>query len=681
MLTGSRFFAVLSTIGMLAASSAFAAGSEAGTVTLTNNKPKFTATAKNLGGVDPKSIVEVTIWLNPHNKSEMDALAKDLYDPKSANYRHWVTKAEFAKKFAPTAAEAKKVGDFFTGNNMKVVKMGPDNFYVRASGTAAAVSSAFHVSLNNYEVNGKIVRGNPEDPSIKGEAAPLVAAVAGLESTEYTHPYATRLTNRNPPKSTGGNSSVGAVSAATGAVTSVSLNPVCITGQTKQSFTSSGTLPEATYSGNEYTSNNAGCGYTPETIWATYNLKGLYAEGFNGKGQTIVILDWCGSPTIQSDANAFSSRFNLPQLTAANFQIIHTTGPSYCAATDPEINIDVEWAHAIAPGAAIDLVVPPSASFQDVDEGMFYAVDYQLGNVFSGSYGSEEIYTSTSVLLTEELITETAAILGISTNFSTGDDGDFTFDFPEFYTASVSAPADSPYATGVGGVSLGLNPDGTIQFQSGWGTNENLLSEEGYVPDPPAGDGYFNFGSGGGASAIFAKPAYQKGLKGPARLLPDISWLADPFTGAVIAISEPFSYPELTYQVYGGTSLACPMFSALWAIANQEAGASLGQAAPYLYTMPASTITDILPVTFGTNVTGVVEDSAGKKSYTAAQLASPLEGSTKYISAVWDYPLEQDTAILLTFGTDSGLATTKGWDDVTGVGVPNGKAFADYFKP
>jgi subtilase family serine protease len=164
-------------------------------------------------------------------------------------------------------------------------------------------------------------------------------------------------------------------------------------------------------------------------------------------------------------------------------------------------------------------------------------------------------------------------------------------------------------------------------------------------------------------------------------MLPDISWLADPFTGGVIAISEPFSYPELTYQVYGGTSLACPMFSALWAIANQEAGASLGQAAPYLYTLPASTITDIIPVTFGTNVTGTVEDSAGKKSYTAAQLAAPLEGSTKYVSAIWDYPLDQDTAILLTFGTDSGLTTAKGWDDVTGVGVPNGKAFADYFKP
>jgi subtilase family serine protease len=245
----------------------------------------------------------------------------------------------------------------------------------------------------------------------------------------------------------------------------------------------------------------------------------------------------------------------------------------------------------------------------------------------------------------------------------------------------VSAPADSPYATGIGGISLALNPNNTIAWQSGWGTNENLVAEEGYVEDPPAGGGFFNFGSGGGISAAFAKPSYQSKLKGSGRHLPDISWLADPFTGAYIAISEPGVLPELQYAVYGGTSLAYPMFSALWAIANQEAGVPLGQAAPYLYTLPASIITDIVPYTTKTNVTGEVVDSAGKKGYSAAALASPLEGSTSFASVLWDYPLLQDTALILTFGTDSGLKTAVGWDDVTGVGVPKGKAFVDYFKP
>jgi subtilase family serine protease len=681
MVSSKLFLGTLLGVGLLAAVPLFGASSEVGGLTITNNTPKFAASAKNLGAVEPSTVIDVSIWLNPHNKADLDALAKDLYDPGSPNYRHWLTKAEFTAKYAPTAKEAKTVQDFLTSNKLSIVKVGPDNFFVRARGTVAAVNSAFHVSLNNYEINGKTVRGNAKDPIITGEAAALVGSVAGLDTLEYNHPVVTKTTSRNPPTAPPGVATNSAALATSAVGTSLPFNSNCFPGGTTQTFNSSGGLPIATYAGLSYTTNTAGCGYTPENIRAAYNLNALYAEHFDGTGQTIVIIDWCGSPTITQDANAFSAQFGLPQLTSKNFSIIYTPTPSYCQAPDPEINIDVEWAHAIAPGAAIDLVVPPSASFQDVDQGFFYAVDYQLGNVISGSYGSEELYTASSVLATENLISETAAVLGISANFSTGDDGDFTYDYPQFDPASVSAPADSPYATAVGGISLALNSNNTIAWQTGWGTNENTLAEQGFVEDPPSGNGFFNFGSGGGVSTVFAKPSYQSKLSGSGRHLPDISWLADPFTGAYIAISEPGVIPELQYTVYGGTSLACPMFSALWAIANQEAGVALGQAAPYLYTLPASTITDIVPHSASSNITGQVTDSARKKDYSAASLAAPLEGSTSFVSALWDYPLLQDTGILLTFGTDSGLKTAVGWDNVTGVGVPNGKAFADYFKP
>jgi subtilase family serine protease len=419
---------------------------------------------------------------------------------------------------------------------------------------------------------------------------------------------------------------------------------------------------------------------TPAQIQKAYGLTALYKVHLDGTGQTIVILDWCGSPTIESDANAFSKQFGLPPLTAKNFQIIYTPTPSACAAEDPEINIDVEWAHAIAPGAAIDLVVPPSATFQDIDEGLFYSVDYQLGNSISGSFGSEELYTPETVLITENLIAETAAVLGISENFSSGDDGDFTFDDPSFNPPSVSAPADSPYATAVGGVSLFLTAGGTVSSQVGWGTNENLLYDEGFVPDPSAGEAFFDFGSGGGESSFFAKPEFQRALPGSGRQLPDISWLADPFTGGYIAISVPFATPELQYEVYGGTSLACPMFSALWAIANQAAGQPLGQAAPYLYSLPANAITDVVTQSSKTNVTGVVTDSSGKTSYTAAELAEVPGYTQPFVSAIWDYPLDEIN-VLLTFGTDSGLNVTKGWDNVTGVGTPNATDFVRAFEP
>ena len=662
-------------VGVLGSTPLFGASAAVNGLTIANNTPKFAASSKSLGAVSPSSVIDVSIWLKPHNKTDLDAVAKDLYDPTSRNYRQWLTKAEFMQRYGPTEAEAKTVEQFFTSHGLKIVKSDSDHFFVRAQGTAAQVSSAFHVTLNNYEVNGKTIRANTGDPVVTGAAAQLVGSVAGLDNAGFNHPVVNRTTTRLPLAAASG-----AQTAATPKVTTAALNPACFPGTETQTFTTDGSLPTATYTGNAYTKSNTGCGYTPNNIQTAYNLKPLYAQKYDGTGQTIVILDWCGSPTITADANAFSGKFGLPKLTSSNFKIINTPTPSYCEAVDPEINLDVEWAHAIAPGAGIDLVVPPSNSFQDIDEGLYYAVDYQLGNVISGSFGAEEYYSSASTLIQLDLIAETAAVLGISENFSTGDDGDFTYDFPQYDPASVSAPADSPYATGVGGISLALNSNNTIAWQSGWGTNENLLAEEGSVNTAPSTSGYFNFGSGGGPSGFFAKPSYQSKLPGKTRQLPDISWLADPFTGAYVAISEPFTEPEITYQVYGGTSLACPMFSALWAIANQIAGAPLGQAAPYLYSMPGSTIMDILPYASKTNVTGKIKTSSGTTSYSANSLVQPLDGTSSYVSAIWDYPLEEDTAILLTFGTDSGLKTAKGWDNVTGVGVPNGQAFAEYFK-
>jgi subtilase family serine protease len=301
------------------------------------------------------------------------------------------------------------------------------------------------------------------------------------------------------------------------------------------------------------------------------------------------------------------------------------------------------------------------------------------------------LYTATTELDTENLISEIGAAVGISFNFASGDYGDYQL---QTIRRTISAPADSPWATAVGGVTLALNTDNSIDWQSGWGNNGTLIAKQGTVYDPPP-SGFFG-GSGGGASECvtknarfrppvctggFPKPSYQKALSGKYRQIPDVSWLADPYTGAAILISIPGQVPEQVWQVYGGTSLATPMFSALWAIANQEAlaggGSELGQAAPYLYSMPTGTIFDIAPVTSATNVTGSIQDSKGTKQYSAKTLAGGPRG--EFVSALWDYFALPDTAEILSFGTDSSLKTAIGWDEVTGVGTPNAQAFADFF--
>jgi subtilase family serine protease len=673
---------------------------------IANNTPKYVATAKNLGTVDPTKIIEVSFWLAPLNRAELDAMAKQLYDPTSPTFRHFLTQSQIANTFAPTSTQMKVVKQFLQSNNLKVMQVGPMNFFVHAQGTVGDIENALHVQLNQYQVGNQVMRANDRDPYVDGAAGPLVRAISGLDSGEYAHPLATRVARTASGKAM-------AATAVTGADSSFYSNNCFDKTETDVFSTNNdGEFPIGTYKGNHLnlqSLTSAGCGYTPPMIQAAYGLKALYAEGYDGTGQTIGIIDWCGSLTIQSDANAFSARFGLTPLTSSNFAITYVPKVSTCQAMDQvEINIDVEWAHAIAPGANINLIVPPSASFADVDEAEFTAVTYGLANVISGSYGSLESFTPTTILDTENLINEIAAVSGISANFSSGDQGDFTFfGIPP----TVSAPADSPYATAVGGVTLALQADNSIAWQAGWGNNETLLAEEGFVFDPP---GFFGFigGSGGGPSNCvnvdanfnclsgFPKPPYQKVLPGKYRQLPDISWLADPFTGAVIAISVPFQVPSLTWQVWGGTSLSCPMFSALWAIANQEAGAPLGLAAPYLYSLPAGAVTDIVPVGSTHNVTGSIQESATTKvPYSAAQmLGIPPSVPTKFVSAIWDYAPLQSTGVVVSFGMDcsgegpadffgtlctdaSALKTKIGWDNVTGVGVPKAKAFADSFHP
>lgn len=671
---------------------------------IAHNTPPYVKTAKYLWTESASKVIDFSLWLKPHNRAQMDELASQLYDPTSPAYRHFLSRQEFARQFAPSAEEVKTVEGFLEAHHLRVVRVGPNNFFVRARGTVGDVEAALHVTLSDYEVLGKTVRANDRDPYIDDAAASLVRAVEGLDTGKYEHPALARttLTGQKP-----------AAMANAVRPDDSFFTTNCFNGTETDVFSTNnnGSQPIATYKGNVLnlqSLNSAGCAYTPPPIQAAYNLTGLYAEGFDGAGQTVGIIDWCGSLTIRSDANAFSSQFGLPALTSSNFAITQIPTPSLCMGTDDvEINIDVEWAHAVAPGANINLIVPPSASFLDVDDAEFTAVSYGLANVISGSYGSVESLTPESTLQTENLISEIGAVLGISTNFSSGDAGDFSVDG---IPATVSAPADSPWATAVGGITLALNPDNSIAWQAGWGNNETLLAEEGFVADPPAEDAFgFIGGAGGGPSNCalqdsvgnclggYAKPSYQSKLPGKVRQLPDVSWLADPYTGVAILISVPGSIPEQVWQVWGGTSVAAPMFSGLWAIANQEAGAPLGQAAPYMYKMPAGTMYDIVPVSSKTNVKGSILDSNGTTAYNANAVLGGGAVPGTFVSAIWDYAFLEETGLVISFDMDctagptfgvitgctstSSLHTKPGWDNVTGVGVPSAKAFADSFHP
>src|SRR5258707_1719622 len=197
------------------------------------------------------------------------------------------------------------------------------------------------------------------------------------------------------------------------------------------------------------------------------------------------------------------------------------------------------------------------------------------------------------------------------------------------------------------------------------------------INDPRLGLG-FQFGSGGGSSFSLAKRGFQLTWPGAARLVPDVSMLADPFTGAEII--ETFGNQTFVLVV-GGTSLSTPMFSGVMSIAAQKnGGVGLGQAAALLYTLPAGAVNDIAPFASANNVTGTITTSSGTIILTADQLAAPLGNTTSFVSALYNSPFSTRWFVI-TFGTAYSLGTAPGWDNVTGVGTPNGLAFVTAIAP
>ena len=175
--------ALAAAAGLLAA--AFAGPALATGQYVADNTPSFVASAKRIGTTSPSVTLTVGLWLRPRNMSALDMLAVALYDPASAQYRHWLTRSEVLARFAPAAADIRVVRDFLKKSGLAAVSEGPGGFYIRAQGTAAQLEKTFHVTIDDYEVGGRILRANTGNPYIEGPAAIRVQAVSGLDGATF----------------------------------------------------------------------------------------------------------------------------------------------------------------------------------------------------------------------------------------------------------------------------------------------------------------------------------------------------------------------------------------------------------------------------------------------------------------------------------------------------------------
>jgi subtilase family serine protease len=543
------------------------------------------------------------------------------------------------------------------------------------------VQRATGVRLNRVSINGEEHRLPSTEPALPGAVGKLVVAVQGLADLKYQNYSARQLDpDSGKPMAPHPLSHVGPAEQF--------FNANCLHGSQTRDFFTGGGGPYAVYSGTRYGIDiNDGppdlpyCGYTAPQVDKAYGITPLIKQKLDGRNQTIAIVDAYGSDTIVGDADLFDQVNGLPQ-TSPILNIYYPEGHTSCrkACIDGNWNIettlDVEWAHSVAPGANIALLLSRDNSFTNLDLTVLYAIQNGIGPVISNSYGIGEVILETylpSELTVENNLNELAASLGISVNFSSGDDGDFS---TVYGITTVSMPAASPYATGVGGTSLFLKSDHSIKMQTGWGNNETRIAN--VLPNPPIIPPLelgFIYGAGGGTSGVWAKPSYQGTLPGSWRLVPDIGFLADPYTGVEVVITDPSS-GEPVVEVIGGTSLACPMFSALWATTTQAAGVWLGQAAPVLYGLSSDAITDVVAADGPDNISGVIHTPHNPPVFESPDsLAAPLGNTTEYVSAFFNGASTR--WYVLTFGTDTSLTTGPGWDNVTGLGTPNGANFVN----
>ena len=329
--------------------------------------------------------------------------------------------------------------------------------------------------------------------------------------------------------------------------------------------------------------------YSPQEIRNAYNVTPLINAGYNGKGQTIVLVDSFGSPTIASDLQTFDKGYGLPN--PPSFKVLSPLGT---VPFDPnnsdqvgwafETTLDVEWAHALAPGANIVLLTSPVSETEGV-QGLpqflqleQYAVQHKLGKIISQSWGAtEQTLTDTAgknvVAQYESFYQQATTKSHVSFFASSGDSGasNVGLDGTTYYKfPTVIFPGSSPYVTSVGGTSLYASTSGKYGSEVVWNNNTGEAR-------------------GGGIINLFSEPKYQsnnlsaatnKQLNGK-RGIPDIAYNADPRTSILVYLS---AIPNAAaYYRIGGTSEGAPQWACLAADFNQKAGHALGFLNPALY--------------------------------------------------------------------------------------------------
>lgn len=342
--------------------------------------------------------------------------------------------------------------------------------------------------------------------------------------------------------------------------------------------------------------------YAPQTMQKAYGFLGAYSlvggYGNAGKGQTVVIVDAYGSPTIAQDLQTFDQAFGLPSAT------LNVICPQGCPTFNPrssnevgwsfETSLDVEYSHAMAPAATIDLVVASTNFGNAINNAEQYALTNHLGDVWSQSFGASECFFSgdNSQFVQSQQIYQAAVAQGVIPIASAGDSG------AQEGCPSPSAiyPSSDPLNLAVGGTHLNVKANGAYSTETTWNDQEDqFILNQGLS---------FPYATGGAPSVFFPLPPYQSGISltpfdcngstlstcsagstfsPTTRTTSDVSYDADLDGGVLVYYGAVLSIAG--FYIVGGTSAGSPQWAAVIAIADQLKGSPLSDIHNTLYAL------------------------------------------------------------------------------------------------
>jgi uncharacterized protein (TIGR03437 family) len=507
------------------------------------------------GVVDPSVILpRVTLVLKPSptQQSDLDQLLANQQNPASPDYHRWLTPEQYAERFGVSQDDVNRIVQWLGDQHLTVLGVARGRNWIAASGTAAAVQSAFGAEIHHYLVGAERHFANATQPTIPAAFQGIVGAIQGLH--DFRMKPAMRVAK---------------------------------------------VLPDYTSArGNHY--------LAPDDLATIYNIKPLYSSGFTGSGQKLVVA---GQTKVDlTDVRQFRTYFNLPANDPQLLLVPTTPDPGTSQSDLGEANLDLEWSGAVARDAGIIYVYST-----DVMTSAQYAIDQNLAPVLSMSYGSCEAENFTADATSLQASAKQANAQGITWFNAAGDSGgtDCNGSGTSRYNSvlSVDLPASIPEVTGVGGSEFDEG-GGSYWNASGDSNHASVLS---YIPETAWNDSAITgspSAGGGGASIFFAKPSWQSGPGVPgdgARDVPDV---------ALAASADHDGYLTFTggnMQVVGGTSAGAPSFAGLATLLNQylvsngaQSSAGLGNINPQLYSLARTAPAVFHDITTGNNIITVV---------------------------------------------------------------------------